>query len=113
MRANRNKSWSRFVAIQVLFQLEFNEKMKIEVVDGKDEKWISKKRETLNKYGLSHKSSDISGEKRFNNNEELKLKLGWLNKTSPPGDTFIHTSYSDLQNFRTFHRNPGNCSEIA
>ena len=45
--------------------------------------------------------------------EELKLKLGWLNKTSPPGDTFIHTSYSDLQNFRTFHRNPENCSKIA
>ncbi len=40
MRANRNKSWSRFIAIQVLFQVEFIEKMKIEVVDGKDEKKI-------------------------------------------------------------------------
>ena len=40
MRANRNKSWSRFIAIQVLFQVEFNEKMKIEFVDGKDEKKI-------------------------------------------------------------------------
>ena len=52
-------------------------------VDGKDKKWISKKRETLNKYGLLHKSSDVSGEKRFNNNEELKYSLRSIEKYCP------------------------------
>ena len=49
-------------------------------VDGSDKKWLSKKEATLNKYGVFHKSSDVSGEKRFANKEELKYSLRSIEK---------------------------------
>ena len=52
-------------------------------VDGGDKKWLSKKESTLNKYGVFHKSPDISGEKRFTNKEELKYSLRSIEKYCP------------------------------
>ena len=49
-------------------------------VDGSDKKWLSKKEATLNKYGVFHKSIDVSGEKRFANKEELKYSLRSIEK---------------------------------
>ena len=40
-------------------------------VDGSDEQWIAKKNNLLNQYDDFHRSSDVSGRKRFRNNDEL------------------------------------------
>ncbi|MBE19872.1 MAG: hypothetical protein CMD69_03090 [Gammaproteobacteria bacterium] len=49
-------------------------------VDGSDKKWLSKKESTLKKYGIFHKSFEISGEKRFSNKDELKYSLRSIEK---------------------------------
>ena len=52
-------------------------------VDGSDKNWLFKKEKTLNKYGVFHSSSDVSGEKRFSNKEELKYSLRSIEKYCP------------------------------
>ena len=52
-------------------------------VDGKEEKWISKKDKLLNKLGNYYKTSDIIGEKRFKDNQELKYSIRSVEKFCP------------------------------
>jgi len=52
-------------------------------VDGLDEKWLLKKNAALDKYNYFHKSSDVSGNKRFVNKDELKFSLRSIEKFCP------------------------------
>ena len=52
-------------------------------VDGNDKIWQSKKEKILKKYGIYENSSDVSGKKRFSNNNELKYSLRSVQKYCP------------------------------
>ena len=52
-------------------------------VDGSDKRWQSKKENILKKYGIYQKSTDVSGQKRFSNNDELKYSLRSVQKYCP------------------------------
>ena len=52
-------------------------------VDGSDNNWLDKKNKYLKKYNNLHASSDISGEKRFANKDELKFSLRSIEKFCP------------------------------
>ncbi|MBI45454.1 MAG: hypothetical protein CMG66_04725 [Candidatus Marinimicrobia bacterium] len=52
-------------------------------VDGSDKQWLSKKNKVLDKYNHFHKSSEVSGKKRFINKDELKFSLRSIEKYCP------------------------------
>ena len=52
-------------------------------VDGSDENWISKKNNTLKKYGSFHRTEEVSGKERFADNDELRYSLRSINKFCP------------------------------